>query len=129
MSDQLSVKSYRPATEFTFPVPPSLQAEIGGYSKISLRELLPSMEARAISAAGTDAALLQQALVKLSLIKAEKVDGSVVKLSAADESVDVFMSEIGPKGRALLTIAYSTISNPKREELDFFLQGVQASTV
>jgi hypothetical protein len=128
MSDQLQVKSYRPATEFGFPIPPGLQAEVGGYSKMVLRELLPSMEARAISAAGTDPAMLQQTLVKLSLVKAVRTDGTVLALDPSDESVDRFLAEIGPKGRALLTMAYSHISNPRKDELDFFLQGVEAST-
>lgn len=126
MSD-LQPKSYRPATEFTFPVPPSLVQEIGGYTSMTLRELLPSTESRAVAQAGQDAAALQQSLLKFSLVCAQRGDGTKFVISPADESVDRFITEIGPKGRALLTMAYGKISNPEREELNFFLKGVQAS--
>lgn len=128
MSD-LQPKSYRPATEYTFPVPASLSQELGGYTSMTLRELLPSMESRAVAQAGQDAASLQQALLKLSLVRAQRADGSKFVMSSADDSVDRFITEIGPKGRALLTIAYGKISTPDRDELSFFLDGVQASVI
>ena len=127
MSDQLQVKSYRPATEYTFPVPASLVQELGNYTSMTLRELLPSAEARAVASAGQDAAMLQQTLLKLSLVKATRADGSTLVMNAADDSVDRFLAEIGPKGRALLTIAYGRISTPSKDELDFFLDGVRAT--
>jgi len=129
MSEHLQPKSYRPATEHTFPVPPSLVLEVGNYVSITLRELMPSMEARAMAEAGRDAASLQQALLKQSLVKAARPDGSVLQMSVADDSVDRFLTEIGPKGRGLLTLAYGKISNPEVDELNFFLKGVQTSVV
>ena len=84
-------KANHKANPRKFPLPPDLQQETGHIS-VTLRELLPSAEAKAFNRVGRDAGLMIQELVKESLVRAVKVGGEVVELSTEDSSVDAFMA-------------------------------------
>lgn len=117
--------SYRPPVEITFTFPAELQAEIG-YRTVTIRELLPSIEAKAITRAGNDGGVLVQEMVKESLVRAVNVTGGVLEISTADDSIDRFMTEIGPKGRTMLMAAYNRVNQPGVAETKGFLDSATA---
>lgn len=119
----VEAKSYRPATEYTFPFPEDMHEELR-YVSVTARELLPSAEAKAISRAGNDGGVLIQEMVKECLVRAKHVDGSTLEISTADDSVDRFMSEIGPKGRTLLMAMYNHVNQPGAKQVQGFLSKV-----
>lgn len=119
----VEAKSYRPATEYTFPIPAGLQDELR-YTSITARELLPSAEAKAISRSGNDGGVLVQEMVKECLVRATHIDGTVLEISTADDSVDRFMTEIGPKGRTLLMAMYNKVNQPEAAQVRDFLSQV-----
>jgi len=141
----VEIKSYREPVEVTFtfpspspeekaahktnprkfPLPPDLQQETGHIS-VTLRELLPSAEAKAFNRVGRDAGLMIQELVKESLVRAVKVGGEVVELSTEDSSVDAFMAMVGPKGRTLVMAAYNEVNQPKADSNASFLASATA---
>jgi len=118
-------KSYRPPVEITFTFPPDLQAELG-YVSVTIRELLPSIEAKAITRSGNDGGVLIQEMVKESVVRAKALDGSVLEISTADDSIDRFVTEIGPKGRTMLMAAYNRVNQPGVAETQGFLASATA---
>lgn len=142
----IEITSYREPVEvtFTFPAPTpeqkaayaanpkkaappplDLQKETG-YVSVTVRELLPSAEAKAFARVGRDAGLMIQELVKESLVQAVKVGGEVTVLTSEDSSVDAFMAAIGPKGRTLIMAAYNEVNQPKPEATNGFLASAVA---
>ena len=123
------LKSYRAPVEstFTFPLTPdNLQRETG-FKSITLRELSPSAESSALSRAAMDGAKLMHELVKESLVRAVKAEGETMEITTADESVDIFWSSIGPKGRTLVTAAYNHLNQPRPAEAADFLASATVS--
>lgn len=122
----VNAKSYRAPVEVTFTFPESIQSEIG-YISITLRELMPSAEAKAISRAGTDGGVLIQEMVKESLVRAQSVDGTMLEITTADDSIDRIMTAVGPKGRTLLMAAYTKLNQPGVSDTQGFLESATAS--
>lgn len=123
------LKSYRAPVEatFTFPdKPDNLQKETG-FKSVTLRELSPGAESAALSRAAMDGAKLMHELVKESLVRAVKVEGETMEITTADETVDIFWSSLGPKGRTLVTAAYNHINQPKPAEAADFLASASIS--
>jgi|688.fasta_scaffold1208644_1 hypothetical protein len=126
MSDnQLNPRSYRQPVEVTFTFPEKVQAEIG-YVSVTVRELKASSEARALARAGNDGAKLITELVKESVVCAVDLDGVSGKISTADESIEIFMDRLGPKGRTALMAAYSNVNQPQQDEIADFLKSAKA---
>lgn len=127
--------SYRAdvAQTFTFPAPseahPKIEnlQEITGFKSVTVRELRKSDEAQAISLSGNDGGQLLQRMVGYSVVRAVKVDGTVMEITSADDSIDVFMSSIGPKGRALVAAAYNAVNQPRQEAAEVFLASASMS--
>lgn len=127
----LEAKSYRAPLEQTFEFPvgetpddENLQ-EVTGFKSVTIRELLKSSEASALSKAGTDGGMLMHELAASSLVRAVRLDGSTLEITQANESVDEFMSAIGPKGRALVAVAYGAVNQPQRKSTDAFLKSAR----
>lgn len=116
----LDVKSYRAPVEVTFTFPKGLDEETG-YASVTVRELTGSSESRAISRAGQDGGALISELIRESLVQGVRVDGSVFPITTADDSIDRFMAEVGPKGRALLMAAYANVNQPQKDDTASFL--------
>jgi hypothetical protein len=119
-------KRYREPVEVTFTFPPSAAQDVG-YASVTVRELTPSMEARALARSNNDGAVMMQEMVKECLVRGVRLDGSVLLASIADNSADQLLSELGPKGRTLLLAAYNKVNQPPKEDLDGFLQSASAS--
>lgn len=127
----LEAKSYRAPLEqkFTFPKAEDpddedLQ-EVTGFKDVVIRELQKSAEAHALSKAGTDGGVLMHELAASSLVRATRLDGSVMEISQGDESIDEFMATIGPKGRALISVAYGVVNQPQKKSTDAFLRSAR----
>lgn len=126
MSDnQLNPKSYRAPVEVTFTFPEDLQMDIG-YKSVTLRELKASAESRAISRANGDGGTLINELVKECVVCAVDLDGTTFKVSTADESIDILMDRLGPKGRSLLAQGYASVNQPKGTDAAGFLKSASA---
>jgi len=123
MSD---LKTYRAAMEATFTFPEELQSEIQ-YKSVTVRELSASMESLALARAGMDGGKLVHELVKESIVRAVRVDGTVEQISSGDDSIDIFWTAIGPKGRTLVGNAYTYFNQPKAVESQSFLGSVSIS--
>lgn len=121
----IEAKSYRAAMEVTFTFPATIQEETG-YKSVTIRELSKSAETKALARAGLDGAVLMQELSAESLVRAVKVDGTVQEISTADDSIDVFMSAVGSKGRALVGAAYGKVNQPNKDEATSFLGSASA---
>ncbi len=119
---------YRAPIEVTFTFPESLQAEVG-FKDVTVRELNNAAESQALAGAGQDGSVLIHNLVTSALVRATDLTGTVLQISRADDSVDRFMSQIGPKGRALINVAYGSVNTPKKEESDSFLKSAAGRTV
>jgi len=113
---------YRPPIEVTFTFPESLQVEVG-FKDVTIRELNNAAESQALSGAGQDGAILIHNLVTSDMT------GAVLQISRADDSIDRFMTQIGPKGRALVNVAYGAVNTPKKEETESFLRSAAGHTV
>ncbi len=126
MSDnQLNPKSYRQPLEVTFTFPDYLQLEIN-YRDVTMRELKASAESRAITRSNGDGGILVNELVKESIVGATDIEGTAQKISTGDESIDIFMDKVGPKGRALLAQAYAHVNQPKGGDAAVFLATASA---
>ncbi len=126
MSDnQLNPRSYRQPVEVTFTFPERIQTDLG-YLSVTVRELKASSEARALARAGNDGAKLITELVKESVVCATELDGTVARISTADETIEIFMDRLGPKGRTVLMAAYSNVNQPQQDEIADFLQSAKA---
>lgn len=110
----------RPVTTFTYNVPQKLQPELDGIKSITLRELTAQDELMATKRSGGDPIALAYELAKQSLCA---VDGVDVKIF--DETIDVAMGRLGPKGRALLLTAYTKIHAPSMDDTADFLSSVE----
>lgn len=119
--DQLQPKSYRSPVEMEFTFPKDLQADTGLLS-ITIREIPGSAESRAIARAGNDGGVLMQELVKEGIVRVVEVDGGkVVEVSTADDSIDMVLAKLGPKGRALAMQAYHHVNQPNKDQSASFL--------
>lgn len=125
MDQNLNPKSYRAPVEVTFTFPDSMAVEVQ-YKSVTVRELKASAESRALARAGTDGARLIQELVKESIVAAVDLDGIEHKITTADETVDIFMDKVGPKGRTALMAAYNSVNQPQKDNLDSFLGSAAA---
>lgn len=119
---------YRPPIEVTFTFPESLQIEVG-FKDVTIRELNNAAESQALSGAGQDGSILIHNLVTSALVRATDMTGAVLQISRADDSIDRFMTQIGPKGRALVNVAYGAVNTPKKEETESFLRSAAGHTV
>jgi len=128
-------RSYRAdvTQTFTFPKPderhPKVEdlQEITGFKDVTVRELRKSDEAQAIALSGNDGGQLLQRMVGYSVVRATRIDGTPMQITAADDSIDVFMSTIGPKGRALVAAAYNAVNQPRQEAAELFLASASLS--
>ncbi len=125
MDQNLNPRSYRQPVEVTFTFPESMQLDVN-YKSVTIRELKASAESRAIARAGNDGAKLIHELVKESVVGAVDLEGVAVKITTADESIDIFMDKLGPKGRTALMAAYSNVNNPQPEDVASFLNTANA---
>jgi hypothetical protein len=64
-------------------------------------------------------------LAASSLVRATRLDGSVMEISQGDQTVDEFMAAIGPKGRALISVAYGVVNQPQKKSTDAFLKSAR----
>lgn len=125
MDQNLNPKSYRQPVEVTFTFPESMQLDVN-YKSVTIRELKASAEARALARAGNDGARLIQELVRESIVAAVDLDGVEQKITTADESIEIFMDRVGPKGRTAIMAAYSSVNNPQPEDVSGFLRTANA---
>lgn len=125
MDQNLNPKSYRQPVEVTFTFPESMQLDVN-YKSVTVRELKASAEARALARAGNDGARLIQELVRESIVAAVDLDGVEQKITTADESIEIFMDKVGPKGRTAIMAAYSSVNNPQPEDVSGFLRTANA---
>lgn len=125
MDQNLNPKSYRQPVEVTFTFPESMQLDVN-YKSVTVRELKASAEARALARAGNDGARLIQELVRESIVAAVDLDGVEQKITTADESIEIFMDRVGPKGRTAIMAAYSSVNNPQPEDVSGFLRTANA---
>lgn len=122
----IDAKSYRESVQVKFTFPAKLQGEIG-YKDVTIRELSKGAESQALARAGLDGAVMMHELAAASVVSATKVDGTVEAISTGDESIDKFLSAVGPKGRALIAAAYGRVNQPQKEDLQGFLEGGETS--
>lgn len=120
MDQNLNPRSYRQPVEVTFTFPESMQMDVN-YKSVTVRELKASAESRAIARAGSDGAKLIHELVKESVVCAVDLDGVKQTITTADESIDIFMDKLGPKGRTALMAAYSNVNNPQPDDIAAFI--------
>ena len=125
MDQNLNPRSYRQPVEVTFTFPESMQMDVN-YKSVTIRELKASAEARALARAGNDGARLIQELVRESIVAAVDLDGVEQKITTADESIEIFMDRVGPKGRTAIMAAYSSVNNPQPEDVSGFLRTANA---
>lgn len=124
----LEAKSYRAPLEQTFDFPKAEEPddedlqESTGFKDVTIRELQKSAEASALSKAGMDGGALMHELVASSLVRATRLDGSVMEISQGDESIDAFMAAIGPKGRTAVGAAYGLVNQPQKKSTERFLK-------
>lgn len=127
--------SYRPNYEQTFEFPkpdernPRVEdlQQLTGYKSVTIRELRKSDEAQALSLAGTDGAAVMQRMVAYSVVRAVRLDGTVLNVTSADDSIDRFFAEIGPKGRTLVAAAYNAVNQPRPDAAELFLKSASVS--
>lgn len=125
MSENTPTKT-RPdvATKFTFPQKLALAT---GYKSVIIRELTRAMEQRALARGGNDGAALIQELVAESIVRAEKLDGTVQEISIGDASIDLFMGAIGPMGRTAVATAYGKVNQPDKSDVEDFLKTAETT--
>lgn len=111
-------------TLYTYPVPESLQRELGEGTpkKLSFRKITVEEEKQATRRANNDVAQLAHELAFESF---QGADGKLV--SPAEGDRDTVWLAFDPKVRALCVSAYNKLHNPQNNEVRDFLAGEEVS--
>lgn len=98
------------------------------FQRISIIELTPNEERLAGKRANNEGMKLMQELSKSCLHEVVNEDGSVEKVSHAEQNIEAIWKKLGPKGRSLVMNAYADVHNTTEAGLKGFLKSKRVRT-